>query len=184
MPGTAERYKRSLFSQKVNNNLQSIQTLNDYANSRIRDRSNMQSRSIIGPFDANSETTHDEIGMFLKSKIGPSESQIELPRKFESYGGSNSKNQGSLGAKILSRSVNFTRSPPGKVFINSNKLTAVVVRHKPVATEQYIKSKLQPYADKDKFRFTKGESMGSYSTATDAHRSSTQTKFLQSSFII
>ena len=107
-----------------------------------------------------------------------------MPRRFESYGGPNSKNHGSLGSKIVSRSVNFTKSPPGKVFINSNKLTAVVVRHKPVATEQYIKSKLQPYADKDKFKFTKGESIGSYSTATDAYRSGTQTKFLQSSFII
>ena len=35
-------------------------------------------------------------------------------------------------------------------------LTAVIVRHKPVGKNQYIREQLRPYADKEHFAFTKG----------------------------
>ena len=123
--------------------------------------------------------------MFLKAKIGPSDSQIELPKKFGSFGGV-SKNKGGFSSKHghLSKSVNFVKSPPSKLLINSKKLTAVMVRHKPVATKQYIKQNLRPYADLDKVQFTTSENSTTHSTVPDPLRYTAQTRFLQSSFIL
>ena len=95
----------------------------------------MTSTSNAGPLDFRSETEQDEIGMFLKAKIGPSESQIELPKRFESQENNGAKIKGGIYSRHLTRSVNFSKSPQSKLMINSKKLTAVVVRHRPVATK-------------------------------------------------
>ena len=71
--------------------------------------------------------------------------------------------------------------------INSNMLTAVIVRHKPVGTKQYIREQLRPYADKQHFGFTKGGSsphpVGLTRTLPDAGREDQPSRFVKSSLI-
>ena len=98
----------------------------------------MQSYSNIEVLDLKSETEPDEIGRFLRTKVGPLDSQVELPKRHESYGSGDIKDKGGIMYKQTSKSANFTKGTPGRLLINSKKLTAVVVRHKPVATKQYI----------------------------------------------